>query len=177
MFINKLKSHSTVIYKITFLMLLGMFFWNQQARAQVAESSELFKTLAKQDSLLFNEGFNQCDIQITESLVSKDFEFYHDVNGVQNRKEFLKAIKENICSNPYRKPIRRLQGETLKLFPLENNGQLYGAIQEGTHQFYIKELDKDLYLTSTATFTHLWILKEGNWKLKTVLSYNHQASN
>jgi hypothetical protein len=34
---------------------------------------------------------------------------------------------------------------------------------------------KDLYQTGSAKFTHVWILEDGNWKLKTVLSYYHQG--
>lgn len=162
-------------YKVVFLILIMTVSCIQPTQAQIAESSELFKTLTNKDSLLFNEGFNQCNIQVTKNLVSKDLEFYHDASGIQNRKEFFNAIKRNICSSPDRKPIRKLVLGTLKVFPLEDNGQIYGAIQKGIHQFYLKEPGKDLYLTSTAKFTHLWILKEGDWKLKTVLSYDHQV--
>lgn len=172
---NRPASFSMLFSRLFLLALVITAFHIQPIRAQVAESSELFKTLAKKDSLLFTEGFNHCNIQATEDLVSKDLEFYHDTGGIQNRKEFFKAVKENICSNADKKPIRKLVLGTLKVFPLENNGQLYGAIQKGIHQFYIKEPDKDLYLTSSAKFTHLWILEEGRWKLKTVLSYDHQA--
>lgn len=147
----------------------------QPIRAQVSESSELFKTLAQKDSLLFDEGFNRCKIQVTEDIISGELEFYHDTGGFQDREAFFKAVKENICSSPDRKPIRKLVLGTLKVFPLKDNGRLYGAIQKGIHQFYIKEPGKDLYLTSTAKFTHLWILESESWKLRSVLSYDHQV--
>ena len=166
---------SILFSKIVLLILLVTAGWIQPIQAQIAESSELFKTLAKKDSLLFDEGFNHCNIEVTEGIISKDLEFYHDTGGIQDRKEFFKAIKENICSSPDRKPMRKLVLGTLKVFPLEDNGHLYGAIQKGIHQFYIKEPKKDLYLTSSAKFTHLWILEDSSWKLKTVLSYDHQV--
>jgi hypothetical protein len=147
----------------------------QPIRAQVEKSSELFKTLAEKDSLLFNQGFNRCNYMVLENIISTDLEFYHDVSGVQNRTDFFKATRENICSDPKRKPIRKLVSGSLTVFPLKNMGQVYGAIQKGTHRFYIKEPNKDLYLTSTAKFTHVWILVEDTWKLKTVLSYDHQG--
>lgn len=168
-------SFSILFPKVFLLILLITTFCIQPIQAQVAESSELFKALAIKDSLLFDEGFNHCNIQVTEDIISKDLEFYHDTGGIQDREEFFKAVKENICSTPERKPIRKLVLGTLKVFPLEDNGHLYGAIQKGIHQFYIKEPGKDLYLTSSAKFTHLWILEESRWKLKTVLSYDHQA--
>ena len=58
---------------------------------------------------------------------------------------------------------------------LKQSGELYGAIQKGVHRFYIKEPDKDLYLTGSARFTHVWLLEESAWVLKTVLSYDHEG--
>ena len=161
--------------KVLLVILLTTAGCSQAVQAQEAESSDLFAELAKKDSLLFNEGFNQCNIQVTEDIVSKDLEFYHDTGGIQDREEFFTAIKENICSNPDSKPIRKLVLGTLEVFPLKENGNLYGALHKGIHQFYIKEPGKDLYLTSSAKFTHVWILEESSWKLKTVLSYDHQV--
>lgn len=148
----------------------------QTSSAQIPESSELFSELEEKDSILFDQGFNECNLTATESLISEDLEFYHDVSGVQNREDFFKAIRENICSGGAQKPIRKLVEGSLTIFPLRNGGKLYGAIQEGVHEFYIKEAGKDLYQTGSAKFTHVWILEDGNWKLKTVLSYDHQGS-
>ncbi|MCH5716729.1 hypothetical protein [Niabella hibiscisoli] len=53
-----------------------------------------------------------------------------------------------------------------------NNGVLYGAIQEGVHLFYIKE-SNTWKPTGTAAFTHFWLIDNGHWKLKRVLSYDH----
>lgn len=161
--------------KVVLVLLLIMTFTTLPIQAQVAGSSDLFKTLAKNDSLLFDEGFNLCNIQVTEDIVSKDLEFYHDTGGIQNREEFFTAIKQNICSSPDNKPIRKLVPGSLEVFPLYDNGQLYGAIQKGVHQFFIKEPGMDPYFTSSAKFTHLWILNDESWKLKTVLSYDHRS--
>lgn len=173
---NISTSFSVLFSNVVLLILLITAFDIQPARAQVEESSELFKTLAEKDSLIFDEGFNRCNIEVTEEIVSGDLEFYHDVSGIQNREEFFKAVKENICSSPDRKPIRKLVPGSLEVFPLKDSGRIYGAIQKGDHQFYTKEPGKDLYLTGRAKFTHLWILEEDSWKLKTVLSYDHQGA-
>lgn len=143
--------------------------------AQVEPNSELYNTLKKKDSLLFDVGFNNCDLATLEQILTTDLEFYHDKGGIQNKPEFLKAMKDNICSSPERKPIRKLTPGTLKVFPLYNNGELYGAIQEGTHEFYIKEPNKTLYKTSSALFSILWILESDQWKAKRIYSYNHAA--
>lgn len=146
----------------------------QTSNSQVQESSTLYIQLAEKDSILFLQGFNECNLTATDLLISEELEFYHDVSGVQNREDFFKAIRENICSGSPKKPIRKLVEGSLEVFPLQDQGEIYGALQNGIHEFYIKEPGMDLYQTGVAKFTHLWILEKGNWKLKTVLSYDHQ---
>ncbi|HRI25737.1 MAG TPA: nuclear transport factor 2 family protein [Ferruginibacter sp.] len=141
---------------------------------QINRSSELYQTLHQKDSLLFNASFNTCDLAELDSLVSDDFEFYHDQGGPMGSKtEFLETTKKGLCNLPY-KARRELVEESLEVYPLKKNGVLYGAVQTGRHNFYATEKDKPEHLTSTAVFTHLWILENNTWKLKRVLSYNHQ---
>ena len=76
--------------------------------AQIDHSQDLYKTLKTNDSLLFDVGFNNCDMQQFENLISEDFEFYHDQGGITNSKAaFIASIKENICQLSY-KPKRQL---------------------------------------------------------------------
>jgi hypothetical protein len=145
--------------------------------AQVNRNSELFKTLKKMDSILFERGFNQCDLISLDNMVHSDFEFYHDTGGKNDKSEFMNATRENICNDPEFKPIRKLVEESLKVYRLEDNGILYGAIQIGEHLFYIKENEKELYQTNIAKFTHVWILENDEWLLSRVLSYDHQNPN
>lgn len=51
---------------------------------------------------------------------------------------------------------------------------MYGAIQNGEHSFSSLEADNQKYLTSVAKFTHVWVLRNGEWQLRSVLSYDHQ---
>lgn len=135
---------------------------------------ELFAELKQKDSLVFNLGFNECDTAQLRILVSDDFEFFHDQSGLLDSKEnFIRNIP-NLCNMNY-KPTRALVDGSLEVFPLYANGVLYGAIQKGEHEFYGEEPGKPKYLTSTAKFTHVWILENGEWKLKRVLSYDHQS--
>lgn len=167
-------SYSARLISMTTVLLL---FLISGAYAQVEESSELFRVLAKNDSLLFVEGFNKCHKEKFEGLMADDLEFYHDTGGQQNREEFFEAHKNNICSDSSAKPIRKLIPGTLEVFPMKKNGELYGAIQKGEHEFYIKETGKELYKTGFARFTHLWILEEEGWMLTRVLSYDHKGVN
>lgn len=154
------------------LLLAGV----QGLMAQVDKTSELYLTLEKMDSLIFTACFNHCDSTLLPVLIHDDFEFYHDQSGVETSKaHFIITFKRNLCSNWDFKPLRKLIDGSLEVFPLYNNGVLYGSIQHGEHQFYIKEPDKAPYLTSTAKFTHLWILEGTQWQLKRGLSYDHQT--
>lgn len=141
--------------------------------AQVNADSELFNMILQSDSLLFEEGFNNCNLVMVDSIITEDFEFYHDNNGSQNKAMFLQTFKESLCSTPNRKPIRKLVKSSMEVFPLYNEGILYGAIQKATHEFYIKEPGKELYKTNVASFTHLWLKEKSLWKLKRSLSYDH----
>jgi hypothetical protein len=143
------------------------------AHAQTKDTTALFKELKAKDSLLFTAGYNNCDIAQFEKLVSDNFEFYHDEAGITSSKaEFIKGIKEGLCKLSY-KPYRKLIESSLVVYPLKKKGVLYGAVQEGVHEFYAIEKDKPRYLTSTAKFTMVWLLENGEWKLSRVLSYDH----
>ena len=155
------------------IFFLGLLFCSHTINAQVEKSSELFKTLQIQDSLLFNVGFNTCDIQQFENLVSDNFEFYHDKGGITpNKAAFVASIKDGLCKMDY-KAQRRLVEGSLEVYPLEKDGVLYGAIQMGRHRFYALEKDKPEYFTSKARFSHVWLLENGQWKLSRGLSYDH----
>jgi hypothetical protein len=144
--------------------------------AQVDTTAALYKTIKTNDSLLFTIGFNTCDITQFEKLVSDTFEFYHDKSGLTNSKDaFIASIKTGLCKSDY-KASRELVAGSMQVFPLENNDVLYGAVQTGKHRFYEVGPDNVKKQTSTAHFTHIWLLENGVWKLSRVISYNHIAT-
>ena len=163
------------MYTKKLISFISVFMFFGIGIAQVEISSELYKTFQQKDSLLFEAGFNNCDLTTLELQLTEDLEFYHDKGGVQDKAQFLKAMKENICSSPERKPIRKLTPGTMKVFPLYDQGNLYGAIVEGKHEFYIKEPNKELFKTGSALFSGLWILKNEDWKIKRIYSYHHKS--
>lgn len=145
--------------------------------AQVAKTSELYLSIQKMDSLLFTEGFNNCNYAALENVLANDLEFYHDKGGTQNKKEFIEATKNNICNSKNGKITRRAVAESIEVFPLEKNNELYGVLQTGLHEFYIKETGKKTIKTGVAKFSCLWLLTpEKKWKLKRVFSYDHKAA-
>lgn len=142
--------------------------------AQTGKNSPLFEELKKQDSIFFERGFNQCDLDYLKNHIAVDLKFYHDQSGFQNKNDFFKNVQKYICSGSEKKPIRKIDANSLEVFPLYNNRKLYGAIQKGIHHFYLREKGKEDLLTSKAKFTHIWILDNDIWKLSEVLSYDHQ---
>jgi hypothetical protein len=154
-------------------LYLALLFLSQGPVFAQTDSTALYKTLKTADSLLFNVGYNQCDIRQFEELVSDTFEFYHDEAGITSSKSaFIAGIENGLCKLPY-KAKRVLDEHSLRVFPLKKNGVLYGAIQTGSHRFYAIERDKPERLTSSARFTNLWLLQGGRWKLSRALSYDH----
>lgn len=141
--------------------------------SQVTQSSDLFRTMKTQDSLLFEVGFNTCDISQFEKLLSENFEFYHDKSGITASKaDFISGIRDGLCKMDY-KARRVLIENSTEVYPMENNGVLYGAIQTGIHRFYEINEDKSQKLTSIAKFMHFWLLENGEWKFSRGYSYDH----
>ncbi len=151
------------------LLCLGL----TPVKAQVADTSQLYKTLFSMDSLVFTYAFNDCDLYALPDLISDDFEFYHDKGGITDGKAaFIKTAENNICNNPER-PLRKLVEGTMEVFPLRSNGKLYGVVQNGVHQFFIRPTGDAVIPTVKARFMHLWILEEDKWRLRRVISYDH----
>lgn len=154
---------------------------SQQAAAQLLPRAAhapsdpaLFETLRRADSQVFDEGFNQCNFLALEQAMHPDLQFLHDENGIQNRDAFFKAFRDSICSNPERKPIRKLVEGSLVVYPLKNEGELYGAVQMGVHEFFVVEPGKEPRFTVNGRFVHTWLRDNDQWKLYRVVSYDHQ---
>ncbi len=146
------------------------------AISQEKPGSPLLREMQKLDSLLFEVAFNHCNTAQLEKLTADNFEFYHDKGGVTlGKQNFVNSVKTGVCNNNYR-AIRKLVPGTMQVFPLYKDGQLYGAIQMADHEFWAEETGKPLYMTSTAKFTHLWMLENGEWKFYRGLSYDHQPA-
>lgn len=154
-------------YLLTFYtLLLALPAFNQ-----VAENTELYKTIMSRDSLLFNVGFNTCDIRQFENLLSDSLKFYHDKDGSSGKVKFLADLKNGLCKDPGKRQVKRiLVQENTRIYPLYKNEVLYGAVQEGTHMFYEGGGNQP----GIAKFTHVWQLDKGEWQLFTSISFDHK---
>jgi ketosteroid isomerase-like protein len=156
---------------------LGFLF---QTNAQNPSESELYALLKSKDSLLFDAAFNKCDIETMQELFTEDFEFYHDKGGATlGREAFLAPVRKGCADRVSGQPQpakRILLDDSLKVYPLYNQGTLYGAIQEGVHRFEFLNERQQYQKGDIAKFTHIWIKTGDSWKIKRELSFDHQPS-
>lgn len=153
------------LFKI-FTVLLTTF----SAFAQEDKNSDLYKTILSKDSLLFDVGFNTCDIKQFETLLSENLKFYHDKDGISDKTKFITDLKKGICNTQENRQVKRfLVKESTEIFPLYMNGMLYGAVQNGEHQFS----EKREIQGGIAKFTNVWQLENNEWKLTTSFSFDH----
>ncbi len=156
------------------LFILILLLCSLDTFAQIPLDSPLFLDLRTQDSIFFELGFNQCDMDYLETHIAEDLQFYHDQSGFQDRISFFDNTRKYVCSVSGKKPIRKVDTKSLQVFPLYDNGELYGAIQSGIHHFYLRESGKEDLWTSTVRFTTVWVKKDDIWQMRNVLSYDHQ---
>ena len=126
---------------------------------------------------IFWMGYNNCDTSVCAPFLSSDVEFYHDKGGITSGSAaILLSIKSNLCGNDEFRIRREEVAGTVKVYPMKNGDAVYGAIISGEHVFYIYGKNKKEQLDGRANFTHMWILKDGKWKMSRILSYNHHAA-
>lgn len=156
-------------------IIIGLIFtiiFTTSSKAQVENNSDIYKTILSKDSLLFNVGFNTCDIKQFENLLSDNLKFYHDKDGISDKTKFLIDLKNGICNNQANRQVKRfLVKESTEIFPLYKNGILYGAVQNGEHLFSEKRENQ----AGIAKFTNVWQLENGEWKLTTSFSFDHKT--
>lgn len=133
---------------------------------------QLTATILHKDSLFWH-GYNTCDTSAFTEFFAEDVEFYHDKGGVTlGLRDLLSTFRQNLCSGNFRLRREAVEG-SVKVFPLKKDNVIYGAIISGEHLFYVIEQGKPEHAEGLAKFTHLWLLKNGEWKMTRVLSYDH----
>jgi hypothetical protein len=144
---------------------------------QHSHVAALQATILHRDSL-FWRAYNTCNADSMTQFFVDDLEFYHDKGGpTLGLQKFDETTRTGLCGNTANWQLRReaVPG-TVKFFPMYNSGTLYGAILQGEHVFYVQEAGKKEYLDGHARFNHLWLNKDGVWKMARVLSYDHKPA-
>lgn len=121
----------------------------------------------------FWEAYNACDTAAMRTFFTEDVEFYHDVGGPTLGLAALgTSLDSNLCGGATR--IRRAPvPDTIRVSILRKSGEVYGIVMTGEHLFYVREPGKAEFLDGRARFAHLWLLKDGVWRMARILSYDH----
>ena len=154
------------------ILLLSMIFC-KSLNAQNKTVDDELKAAFATDSI-FWQHYNSCNIDAMRAFFTDDIEFYHDKGGVINGLDkFLSTSKRNLCGDDNFRLRRDVVPGSVKIFPMKDGENLYGAILSGQHVFYVLEKRKEPRLDGLARFTHLMIRTESGWKMSRVLSYDH----
>ncbi len=127
---------------------------------------ELYDEIAYMDSVLF-AAFNAHDPEKLQSVFSEDLEFYHDKGGLAGYAQTMENFKKLFSTNKTTGLRRDLVKGSLEVYPIKD----YGAIEICLHRFCHLENGKN----DCGTFknTMVWQLKNGQWKVTRVISYDH----
>jgi hypothetical protein len=139
------------------------------------EEQKLTATILHLDSAFWN-AYNTCDTAAFKNFFSEDVEFYHDKGGITlGEKALIETLNVNLCGGENR--LRREAiPSTVHVYPMHKGNEIYGALISGEHLFYLTEKGKQERLTGHASFTQLWQIKNGVWKMSRILSYDHHEA-
>lgn len=157
------------------LLALGLLTLADFASA-AATSDELMRQIDRADRALFDAVFERCDADAVGTMITDDFEFYHDKGGqvARSKAEFVAKIRQT-CANQETgkdpKARRVILPGSVEVFPMKG----LGAVQMGSHRFYQRREGGPDVPTEQARFTHLWRIEGDRWLLARVISYHHVA--
>ncbi|MBL7727264.1 MAG: nuclear transport factor 2 family protein [Dinghuibacter sp.] len=121
----------------------------------------LYETITRYDSLFFH-AYNNCKLEVMDSLLSENIEFYHDRGGLStSKKGLLEALKNNICG----KVTRELKPGSIEVYAINN----YGAVEMGLHRFHNNREPEPKH-HPFARFVQIWKHDNGKWSISRVIS-------
>lgn len=155
------------------LSVVLLFLFSLPVFAQ-DENATLDATIRHEDAA-FWEAYNRCDVGRMSQFFWPDFEFYHDKGGLTvGLGPFTEQLKTGLCGKATFRLRREAIPETVKVYPLRKNGVAYGAVLSGEHYFYVNDSGKPEYRDGVAKFFHVWLVKDGTWKMARAVSYDHR---
>ncbi|HEX8233386.1 MAG TPA: nuclear transport factor 2 family protein [Caulobacteraceae bacterium] len=147
------------------------------APAVVLPEGEALKTaIAASDAEFFQVFFVGCDPAKVASMLTPDFEMYHDKGGLVTTSaapfvaQYAKDCEAKKKPDAWRSR-RELVPGSLRVWPIPG----YGAFEDGEHVFYERKGDGPEKLVGHARFTQVWRLGPDGWRIARVLSFDHSA--
>ena len=130
---------------------------------ETPRSGRLYDELADMDREIFAAAFVDCDQAKFKALFTESAEFYHDLDGAKTGDAVT-----TLTGCPRDRGVERILVEgSLEVWPVKD----FGAIQTGRHLFKTAGQQE----VGIAKFVHLWQLRDGQWRLARVLSFDHRT--
>ena len=144
---------------------------------RLPEGEALTEAVRARDAEFFALAFEGCDPERLQTMLTPDFEMYHDRDGVVagNAAAFVDEYRQSCTARQAPdawRSRRELVAASLNVHPVPG----YGAIEDGDHLFYERRGDGPERLAGRARFTQLWRLSPDGWRLARVFSYGHRAA-
>ncbi|MEZ4415948.1 MAG: nuclear transport factor 2 family protein [Gemmatimonadota bacterium] len=157
---------------IAVLSVTLLFAVTTPVRSQTPETvdpTSLQDTIMSLDRALF-DAFNRCDLVAFRTYLDENIEFYQDNDDVTTTRDELEPTFRSRCADGKASRLRReLLPETVEVHPIQG----YGAVQLGTHRFWVTAAGEPDHLASTPRFVHLWHNRDGRWRITRVISFGH----
>ena len=146
---------------MTYLKIILLFaFIPITGIGQVAQDSELFKTLSDLDQHYF-DAYNTCDLKTQAALYAEDIKFYHDKGELSTvKQDIINSIKKNICN----KITRTLVEGSLEVHEIKG----FGAVAMGLHTFYNNQ--EPNAPSEPSKFIMIWRNVDTRWEIAEVIS-------
>ncbi len=138
---------------------------------------ELTAQIEARDTEFFRLFFEGCDAPRLATMLTPDFEMYHDRDGkVAGGADGFVAGYAKGCTAAARpdgwRHHRTLVPGTLHVEAIPG----FGALEEGDHEFYEGQGDGPQKKVGFAHFVQLWQRTADGWRLARVFSYSHRAA-
>jgi len=161
----------------TVLPMIALAAWLAPFAAVAQVDNDNWEASVRQFDSAYWNAFNACEVQKQTRMNAEDLEFYHDIGGVmRGRASFAESTAKNICGRSDWRLRRAEVPGTVKLYPLRSNGEIYGAVISGEHYFYHTNKGQAETLEGRARFMHTLLLKDGEWQVARVLSFDHASA-
>ncbi len=165
-----MRTQSFIALSLTWFLFLSFPLFAQDQR------DTLEQTILHEDGL-FWDAYNRCDVEKMSQLFWPDVEFYHDKGGPTiGLGPLVETFRKNLCGNPNFRLRREAIPQSATVFPLRKDDVIYGAVLSGEHYFYINDNGKPEFRDGMAKFFHVWLFKDGAWKMARIVSYDHHEA-
>ena len=116
--------------------------------------------------------YNRADPVAMNAFLADDVEFYHDRGGTLIGKPALAAANDGMATSAHKLRREALAG-TVKFAPMRKDDVPYAYLSSGEHRFIVVPKDAPEFVAGNALFTQLWVLRDKQWKLSRIFSYEH----